>query len=113
LEIEPLRENLRTAEARLRAEPDNGEIRTHHARLAREVANRELQLVRQKADRHPAELGLRLDLGKRLYQAGQIDEAIAELQQARKSPQFKGRALLLLGHCFYSRHNWALAQRNY
>jgi uncharacterized protein HemY len=42
-----------------------------------------------------------------------IDEAIAELQQARRDERQKGRAAMYLGACFRRRNNWRLAQRNF
>src|SRR5207249_2783633 len=45
--------------------------------------------------------------------AGQIDEAIRELQLARSDPRQLWRSLLYLGYCFKGRHNWKLAQRNF
>ena len=42
-----------------------------------------------------------------------MDEAIAELQQARRDEKLKGRAAMYLGACFRKRNNWRLAQRNF
>ena len=58
-------------------------------------------------------MGHRFELGVRLLRAGQIDEAIRELQAARSDPRHQWRSLLYLGHCFKSRNNWRLAQRNF
>ena len=38
--------------------------------------------ARRRVERNPADLGARYDLGSGLLEAGQLDEAIAELQQA-------------------------------
>jgi tetratricopeptide (TPR) repeat protein len=45
--------------------------------------------------------------------ADQTDEAIIELQQARKDPKLAGKAAMYLGFCFKRRNNWRLAQRNF
>ena len=113
LELEPFRKNLALTEEKLRSAPDDGELRKIKVRLLKEINTREIDLYRMKADRAPAELGHRLELGVRLLRAGQTDEAIAELQQARKDARQHGKAAMYLGFCFKGRSNWRLAQRNF
>jgi tetratricopeptide (TPR) repeat protein len=113
LEIEPFRRNLAITEEKLKAEPGNEDLRTIRLRLRKEVNTRELDLFRQKADRYPTEMGHRYEVGVRLMRAGQIDEAIRELQAARGDMRWRSQALTYLGHCFKARNNWRLAQRNF
>jgi tetratricopeptide (TPR) repeat protein len=113
LKIEPFRRNLAITEEKLKAQPDDPELRKLRTRLRKEINTREMELYRQKADRYPTELGPRYEFGVRLLQAGQIDEAIRELQAARADPRHRWQSLLHLGRCFKERHNWRLAQRNF
>ena len=113
LDIEPFRQNLAITEAKLEANADDGELRKIRIRLLKEINTREMDLYRQKADRYPTEQVHRLELGIRLLRAGQVDEAIRELQAARADPRLHWRALLYLGYSFKSRNNWRLAQRNF
>ncbi len=113
LDIEPFRRNLVIAEEKLKAEPDSAELRRLRARLRKEINTRELDLHRQKADRYPTEMSHRYEVGVRLLRAGQIDEAIRELQASRADPRHRWQSLLYLGHCFKARNNWRLAQRNF
>lgn len=113
MEIEPFRQDLHHTEERLKSHAEDEDLRTHRARLLKEINTREMDLFRRKADRHPAELHHRLELGVRLLRAGQIDEAIAELQNARKDERLQGKAALYLGHGFKARNNWRLAERNF
>lgn len=133
LDLAPLRKNLEVAEARVRAlhdrrkVPADGDTDTDgpveelteaelvalRDRLRAEVNAREIDLFRAKADRFPNELANRIELGTRLLRADRTDEAIAELQQARRDEKLKWRAALLLGACFKQRNNWRLAQRNF
>ena len=53
------------------------------------------------------------ELGIRLAQADLMDEAIVELQQARREPRLLWKAAMHLGLCFKKRNNWRLAQRNF
>ena len=133
LDLAPVRKNLEIADARLRklkekarAATDNdtdvpasgeemteAELGALRAQLVKEVNTREIELFRVKADRSPNELSHRIELGTRLLKADRVDEAIAELQLARRDERLKWRAALLLGMCFKKRNNWRLAQRNF
>jgi hypothetical protein len=113
LEIEPFRRNLAVTEAKLRTDSGNEELRKIRIRLLKEINTRELELFRQKADRYPAELPHRFELGVRLLRANQVDEAIHALQSSRHDVRFLWRSLLYLGYCFKSRDNWRLARRNF
>src|SRR5438034_1391204 len=113
LELEPFRKNLALAEEKLKASPGDDELRKIRVRLLKEINTREIELYRMKADRNPGELSHRLELGVRLLRAGQTEEAIAELQQARKDARQQGKAAMYLGFCFKGRNNWRLAQRNF
>jgi tetratricopeptide (TPR) repeat protein len=125
LDLGPLRKNYEQAEARLKKLKDKGkaaagdeemsesELTALRSKLAKEILNREIELFRVKADRFPNELNHRVELGTRLLKADRVDEAIAELQQARRDDRFKYKAAMLLGMCFKKRNNWRLAQRNF
>ena len=48
-----------------------------------------------------------------MLKADLVDEAIAELQQAKRDERQRWKAGLYLGLCFLKRNNWRLAQRNF
>jgi tetratricopeptide (TPR) repeat protein len=121
MDLETYRKNLEVAERRLaRAEAgeDDGRYSTDDYRrirnkIVREISAREIELMRLRADRFPQELNHRLDLGILLAKADQLDEAIVELQQARREPRLLWKSAMHLGICFQKRNNWRLAQRNF
>jgi tetratricopeptide (TPR) repeat protein len=113
LEITPFRSNLQIVEQKLKEKPKDAKLLQQRAALVKEINSLELASFRQRADRFPNELGHHLELGIRLLRAGQFDEAIQELQNARRDPRFRGKALLHLGHCFKLKKNMSLAKRNY
>jgi tetratricopeptide (TPR) repeat protein len=125
LELEPFRRNLGITDDKLAdlppASPDRDptindeeqELRKIRLRLLKEINSRELDLQRLKADRFPNDMNHRVEFGLRLLRSGQVDEAIAELQAARKDPRCLWRSLMYLGFAFKSRNNWRLAQRNF
>jgi tetratricopeptide (TPR) repeat protein len=81
--------------------------------LRKEINTRELDLHRLRADRFPKELNHRYEVGVRLLRAGQLEEAIGELQASRGDTRFRWQSALYLGYCFKARNNWRLAQRNF
>lgn len=132
LDLAPVRKNLELTEGRLRklkekkgadddtaetgtdvAELSEKELHQLRAKLLKEINAREIDLYRVKADRFPNETQHRIELGTRLLKADLIDEAITELQVARRDEKLKWKAAMLLGVCFRKRNNWRLAQRNF
>jgi tetratricopeptide (TPR) repeat protein len=59
-----------------------------------------LEDARNRAERNPADLQLRFELGGHLVDAGRFREAVPELQRARQNPNARLRAMNLLGHCY-------------
>jgi tetratricopeptide (TPR) repeat protein len=113
LEIEMVRQNLQVTENKLKAKPDDAKLQQQRQQLEKEVNTRELEVFRKRADRYPSDMSYRLEVGIRLLRLGQADEAIQELQVARKDPRNKWRALMYLGHGFKAKKNWPLAKRNW
>jgi tetratricopeptide (TPR) repeat protein len=120
MDLDAYRRNLAIADKRLAA-AEAGEEDARHTpddlrrirnKLLKEITTREIDVLRLRADRFPNELTYRLDLGIKLAQADQLDEAIVELQQARKDPRLLWKAAMHLGLGFKKRNNWRLAQRN-
>jgi Flp pilus assembly protein TadD len=126
LDILPIRKNIEQIEEKIRKireknPEDDGdeepltetELLAFRAKLLKEINSREIEILRTKADRFPNEIGHRLDLGTKLMKAELFDEAISELQQARRDEKIKWKAAMYLGICFKKRNNWRLAQRNF
>jgi tetratricopeptide (TPR) repeat protein len=125
LDLVPLRKNLEATESRikkLQANPEDEELldgpsledlNKTRAKLQKEILAREAEILRTRAERFPADLNHRLELGIRLLRLDKPDEAIAEFQHARRDDKLKARACLNLGHCFRRKKNDKLAERNY
>lgn len=82
------------------------------AKLAKARAHKlafEIDEYRKRVQAHPTELGLRYELGKALYDAEKIDEAIPELQKAKQDPRKKSEAGYYLGYCFVKKKMAKLA----
>lgn len=113
LETESYRRNLAITEEKLKKQPNDAEMRQLRHDLIKEINSRELEVYRKKAERYPTEKALRFELGLRLLRAGQLDEAIRELQPLRSENRFQWKVLMYLGYAFKNRNNWRLAQRNF
>jgi tetratricopeptide (TPR) repeat protein len=73
-----------------------------------------LELYRLKADRFPAEMSHRLEMGLRLRALGQLDEAISQFQQARRDPPLAVARAIAIGTLFHpTQTTGAWAQRNF
>lgn len=113
LDIEAFRRDLAITEQKLTATPQDENLVQIRNRLAKEINTRELDFHRRRSDRYPSDTAARFEMGIRLLRAGQIDEAIKELQAVRNDPRHHGKALFYLGLCFKARNNIKLAQRNF
>jgi tetratricopeptide (TPR) repeat protein len=113
LDIEPFRRDLAVTEERVRLNPTDKDLLQIRDRLSKEINARELEYHRRRSDRYPTDAAARFEMGLRLLNAGQLDEAIKELQAIRNDPRYHGKALFYLGLCFQTRKNWRLAQRNF
>jgi tetratricopeptide (TPR) repeat protein len=112
LQIEALRRERATLEAKARAHPGDDAGRAL-ARLDADLNARALAYHRKRAEYDPADNGNRFELGVCLLRTGEVDAAITEFQALRSDARLRWKALLQLGHCFETRKNWALARRNY
>jgi len=56
--------------------------------------------ARQRSQRNPTDLQVRLELGEHLFSAGQFREALPELQRARQNPNARLKSMNLLGCCY-------------
>jgi tetratricopeptide (TPR) repeat protein len=72
-----------------------------------------LSEARKRVERNPTDSLLRFELGEQLLAAGHPTEAIPELQQARKNPSVRLRAMNLLGDCYAQKNMLDFAVRTF
>jgi tetratricopeptide (TPR) repeat protein len=125
LELTPFRKNLELTDLKIQqirkaSEDDTDfegptleDLERNRIKLQKEIFARETAILRHRADRNTGDMSQRLELGAKLLTGDKLDEAIAELQIARRDEKLKGRAAMYLGICFRKRNNWRLAQRNF
>jgi len=94
-------------------EPLDPEPKEKLAQLKVALFKYELKEIRRKVSVKPDDLKLKMLLGKKLAEGGKHDEAIAEFQQVRNSPELKVQALLQAGLSFKANGVMKLAERNF
>ncbi|MDQ3621397.1 MAG: tetratricopeptide repeat protein [Verrucomicrobiota bacterium] len=72
--------------------------------LQRQRAATLIDEARHRVERNPTDLQLRFELGERLLDAGNFNDAIPELQRARQNPSTRLKAMSLLGRCFVQKN---------
>ncbi len=94
-------------------EPLDPEPKEKLAQLKVALYKYELKEIRRKVSVKSEDLKLRMLLGRKLAEGGKHDEAIAEFQQVRNSPELKVQALLQAGLSFKANGVMKLAERNF
>jgi len=98
---------------RLAEKPDDEKAKAKLVEFTTYLNDYQIKEFRRRIALRPEELGLHLDLGMRLAQAGKHDEAIAAFQQARGSAEHKVEALHQTGLSFEAKGALKLAERTY
>jgi tetratricopeptide (TPR) repeat protein len=80
--------------------PDVQQYRDTLAELKNQRALTLIDEAKRRVERNPTDLQLRFELGERLLDSGNFNDAIPELQKARQNPNTRLRAMSLLGRCF-------------
>ena len=84
----------------LAAAPESEEYQQKYQESLKERLIFELREFAERVKNYPTDLKLKFELGKRMFQSRQFDEAIGLLQQAKAEPKSRSQAHLLLGRCF-------------
>ena len=113
IELDRLRYDVAAARAALERAPQDPTLRERLQAAEQRLNEYELREYRRRVDRYPTDNELRCELGIRLARAKLYDQAITELQRARNDPRQRLRALIWLGHCFFAKKIFRLAERHY
>jgi tetratricopeptide (TPR) repeat protein len=91
---------IKKLENALEKSPDDASIKAKLEKVKKENMAFTIEEYTVRVEAHPTEYGLRLELGRALYETDQVDEAIKQLQAAKQSSQCKAEAGLILGRAF-------------
>jgi tetratricopeptide (TPR) repeat protein len=73
----------------------------------------EIDEYRKRAERQPTELSHKFNLGSRLLQLGQVEQAASEFQRTVNDPRYRLKSYKFLGFCFAKKNMVDLAVKNY
>ena len=75
-------------------------------RFAREQLEFEVTEYTERAENYPTDLGIKYELGRRLFLSGKYDDAIGILQQAQRDPRRFVTVMNYLGQAFMKKEWW-------
>ncbi len=102
-------QRVSTAESAAVAAPHDGEAQARLRQARAELTRFKLDETSRYVERYPNDFTARHALGLLLLEAGEIDPAIGQFQQAQKGPQVRVGSLIGLGRCFRAKRLYDLA----
>jgi tetratricopeptide (TPR) repeat protein len=82
------------------AEPNDAEKQQRYKQARKKVLDLELSEFRERVQNYPTDLKLKFELGWRLFEAGEFEEAISHLQRAKGASGIGSQARGYLARCF-------------
>ncbi len=113
LQISRLKQAIEHFKRQVEKQPDDDEPKIKLEKVKAKLVDYEIAEFRRRSALKPDDAKLHFELGMRLKSAGKNDEAIAEFQQARNSPEFKVKAMYHAGLAFEANGVHKLAERSY
>lgn len=98
--IRQFNRQLRLAKEKVDASKSDVEARKTYEKIYRDKLNFELAEFTDRVKNYPTDLGLKFELGRRLFTFKKYDEAIGMFQQAKADPKFRAVSHEFLGRCF-------------
>lgn len=94
---------LRQAKRRMNklAAEGNGEASAAAEAAKKEYLALELEELKLRVENYPTDLGLKFELGKRYFDAGEYEDAIGLFQEAKAEVKNRNKVLNYLGQAFY------------
>lgn len=93
-------QEMRDLEVRAAENPDDPEVKALLEERRKARTQEAVEEARRRVEQNPTDPVLRFELGQALYHAGDLSEAIPQLQQAKRNPHIQSKVLLLLGRTF-------------
>ncbi len=96
--------------------PEHPEVERVKAQIAEMEDSQGAQLLeeaRVQVEKNPTDAKLRFEYGEQLFKSGDFTKAIPELQQAKRSPNLRIKAMLMLGKCYEGKDMFDLAVQQF
>ncbi|MBX3316944.1 MAG: hypothetical protein KF902_08805 [Phycisphaeraceae bacterium] len=91
---------LRKHEEAAAANPENAELVEKASQARSQYRKMEIEEYKLRVASYPTDLGLKYELGRKYFESGQYEEAIALFQEAQSDPKLRGQVLGMLAECF-------------
>jgi tetratricopeptide (TPR) repeat protein len=101
ISVKKLKLMLRSAKAKLDAEPENNQLKLTFDNILAKLCKLELEHYRLCVENYPTDLNLKYEYALRLLVNQQYDDALPLFQEARKDPRHKLAAMDKTGMCFF------------
>lgn len=98
--ISQLRRKQHATEKALKHDPQDTQAQARLKDLVKQRNEFELKEYKQRVENYPTDMRMRYELGVRYFVDKQINEAIAQFQQAQGDPKYKATSYGYLGRCF-------------
>lgn len=82
------------------ASPENAELIEKANQATAQYRKMEIEEYKLRVDAYPTDLGLKYELGRKYFSAGEYEDAIALLQEAQSDPKIRGVVRGMLAECF-------------
>ncbi|MEM1208783.1 MAG: tetratricopeptide repeat protein [Planctomycetota bacterium] len=103
--IKQLNRDLRAARNALTQKRDDPALKEQYQQAVKRKLVFEIKEYSERVKKYPTDLALKYELGRRMYQAGKIEEAISLLQEAKRDPKHRAVCHQYLGEC-YLKKGW-------
>ncbi len=113
LKIRLAESQLEAEEAQLVENPEDEALQMRVAELRKELTAVRVGEAQAMVDRYPNDPNYRFELGKLLFEAGEIDRAIQQFQISHRNPKVRIPSLTYLGACFKGKRQYDLAVEQY
>ncbi len=100
IKIKQFNRRMRAVNLHLRKNPDDEQAKQLLKKIRQEKLTFELAEFQERVKNYPTDMALRYELGRRQFESGQYDDAIASLQEAQSDPKHRASAMLYLGLAF-------------
>jgi tetratricopeptide (TPR) repeat protein len=81
-------------------QPQNAELSEKASQALTQFRKMEIEEYKLRVASYPTDLGLKYELGRKHFESGQFEEAIALFQEAQSDPKLRGQVLGMLAECF-------------
>ena len=100
IKLRQFRRSLGKYRDRAEANPDDEKAQQDYAEAKAKVANYEIAELKASVEAYPTDTSLKFELGRRYFESGDYDQAIALLQESKGDARYRAQSMALLAQAF-------------